>query len=148
MTDAKISISDPAILEKIASHESMEKSPMDSAQEEKESKPTPPYTRFSKKHKILIIGIVTVAAFLGPASGAIYLPALPVFERVFDASTTTINATVSVFMVFFAVAVCNMTKTYPGSFTYIFTTISPSYGPHLQIMADARPSISSLSPSS
>ena len=98
----------PGDLEKIVSSSSDVIDPKDAAKVEQSSEPSPPYTSFSKKQKILIIGIVTAAAFLGPTSGAIYLPALPVFEDVFSASTTTINATVSVFMVFFAIAVCGI----------------------------------------
>ncbi|ODV80073.1 MFS general substrate transporter [Suhomyces tanzawaensis NRRL Y-17324] len=63
-----------------------------------------PYTAFSKNRSSLIIGIVTVAGFLGPVSGNIYIPILPQLQEVFHVSSTTINATVSVFMAVFAVA--------------------------------------------
>lgn len=70
------------------------------------SKPPPvPYSAFSPGKRRLILGIVTAAGFLGPLSGAIYLPALPLFENVFSASSTAINATVSVYMAVFAAAV-------------------------------------------
>lgn len=64
-----------------------------------------PYSAFSLGQRRFILGIVTAAGFFGPLSGGIYLPALPVLERAFSASSTVINATVSVFMVVFAVAV-------------------------------------------
>lgn len=70
------------------------------------SKPPPvPYSAFSPGKRRLILGIVTAAGFFGPLSGAIYLPALPLFENIFSASSTVINATVSVYMAVFAAAV-------------------------------------------
>ncbi len=65
----------------------------------------PPYSAFSPRRRRVILGIVTAAGFFGPLSGAIYLPALPLFESIFSASATTINATVSLYMAVFAVAV-------------------------------------------
>ena len=65
----------------------------------------PPYSAFSPQRRRLILGIVTAAGFFGPLSGAIYLPALPLFESIFSASATAINATVSLYMAVFAVAV-------------------------------------------
>ncbi|ONH66714.1 Dityrosine transporter 1 [Cyberlindnera fabianii] len=64
----------------------------------------PPYTAFSNARISCIIAIVTCAGFLGPVSGNIYIPILQQMQEVFNCSTTTINATVSVFMVFFAIA--------------------------------------------
>jgi MFS family permease len=48
---------------------------------------------------------VTVAGFFGPLAGNIYLPALPVLQRVFGVGETAMNATVSSFMFVFAFAV-------------------------------------------
>ena len=62
------------------------------------------YSSFSKKRKILIVFIVTIAGFLGPVSGNIYIPILPMLQEVFHVSETCINATVSVFMAVFALA--------------------------------------------
>ncbi|KAG7662653.1 DTR1 [[Candida] subhashii] len=62
------------------------------------------YCVLSFKRKSFIVGIVTLAGFLGPVSGNIYIPILPELERVFGVSTTAINGTVSVFMVVFAFA--------------------------------------------
>lgn len=56
------------------------------------------YTCFSPANRRLVIGIVSIAGFLGPLAGGIYLPALPVLQEEFDVSSATINATVSVFM--------------------------------------------------
>lgn len=64
----------------------------------------PPYSAFPSWRKKLIIGLVTLAGFLGPLSGSIYLPILQVIEREFSISTSAANATVSVFMAVFAVA--------------------------------------------
>ncbi|KAA8641751.1 Dityrosine transporter 1 [Aspergillus tanneri] len=63
--------------------------------------PAPPYSVFSRPKKIFILAVVTVAGFLGPLAGNIYLPALPVLEREFHVSTAAINTTVSVFMAVF-----------------------------------------------
>ncbi|KAK4120223.1 major facilitator superfamily transporter [Parathielavia appendiculata] len=83
-----------------------------------ESPPTPPrepdpekdavappqaYSAFSPWRRRFIIIVITVAGFFGPLAGGIYLPALPVLEQEFQASATAINATVSVFMLTFAV---------------------------------------------
>ncbi|CUS23954.1 LAQU0S12e03774g1_1 [Lachancea quebecensis] len=65
--------------------------------------PDPPYTAFSQRQVILIFIIVIFVGFLGPLSGNIYIPALPILQDVFGLSATAINATVSVFMAVFAV---------------------------------------------
>ncbi|KKY19694.1 putative dityrosine transporter [Diplodia seriata] len=64
----------------------------------------PPYSAFSLSTRRLILGLVTAAGFLGPLCGAIYLPSLPLFEDIFHTSTTGINASVTLYMVVFAVA--------------------------------------------
>ncbi|KAL4912120.1 major facilitator superfamily domain-containing protein [Aspergillus aurantiobrunneus] len=64
----------------------------------------PPYSAFSEKKKRFYLGIVTAAGFFGPLCGAVYLPSLVLYEDVFNASSTVINATVSVYMAIFAVA--------------------------------------------
>ncbi|KAJ2901402.1 hypothetical protein MKZ38_001884 [Zalerion maritima] len=63
----------------------------------------PQYTAFPVYRQNTILGLVTAAGFLGPLAGGIYLPALPVLETDFHVSATAINATVSVFMVVFAI---------------------------------------------
>ncbi|KAB8077341.1 major facilitator superfamily domain-containing protein [Aspergillus leporis] len=62
---------------------------------------TPPYSALSAPRRVFILAVVTVAGFLGPLAGNIYLPALPVLENEFHVSATAINATVSVFMAVF-----------------------------------------------
>ncbi|RLV95466.1 Dityrosine transporter 1 [Spathaspora sp. JA1] len=62
------------------------------------------YSALSFKRKALIVFIVTLAGFLGPVSGNIYIPILPQLQNVFKVSTSSINGTVSVFMVMFAFA--------------------------------------------
>lgn len=63
-----------------------------------------PYTAFLRQKVRGILLLVTMAGFLGPLSGNIYIPLLPLLESHFEVSATTINATVSVFMAVFAVA--------------------------------------------
>lgn len=52
-----------------------------------------------------MLGVVTAAGFFGPLTGAIYLPSLVLFQDIFKVSATAINATVSIYMVVFAIAV-------------------------------------------
>jgi hypothetical protein len=65
----------------------------------------PPYSAFSLNRRRFILGLVTLLGFFGPLTGAIYLPSLVLFQDIFKVSATAINATVSVYMVVFAVAV-------------------------------------------
>ncbi|KAL8937797.1 MAG: hypothetical protein Q9211_003505 [Gyalolechia sp. 1 TL-2023] len=58
----------------------------------------PPYSALSLGRRRFMLGIVTATGFFGPLAGGIYLPVLPTLQHVFNASATTINATVSVFM--------------------------------------------------
>ncbi|KAL3235319.1 Dityrosine transporter 1 [Nakaseomyces bracarensis] len=62
------------------------------------------YTAFTRLQQLLIFCIIIYIGFLGPMAGNIYIPALPVLQREFGVSETTINATVSVFMGVFSVA--------------------------------------------
>ena len=66
---------------------------------------TPPYSAFSKSTKRLILLSVTSAGFFGPLAGAVYLPAIPLFSSIFHTEDDLINASVSVYMAFFAVSV-------------------------------------------
>lgn len=67
--------------------------------------PPPPYSAFSLNRRRFMLSVVTAAGFFGPLTGAIYLPSLVLFEDIFKASATAINATVSMYMVVFAIAV-------------------------------------------
>lgn len=67
--------------------------------------PPPPYSAFSINRRRFMLGVVTAAGFFGPLTGAVYLPSLVLFEEIFKVSATAINATVSVYMVVFAIAV-------------------------------------------
>ncbi|KAH6643824.1 major facilitator superfamily domain-containing protein [Boeremia exigua] len=64
----------------------------------------PPYSAFSLNRRRFMLGAVTAAGFFGPLTGAVYLPSLVLFEEIFKVSATAINATVSVYMVVFAIA--------------------------------------------
>lgn len=61
------------------------------------------YSAFTKGQKIMIFAIIMFIGFLGPTSGNIYVPALPLLQEKFNTSTAVINATVSVFMAVFAI---------------------------------------------
>jgi len=62
-----------------------------------------PYSCFTKWQVFTIFFIVIFIGFLGPMSGNIYIPALPLLQQEFKVSTTIINSTVSVFMGVFAI---------------------------------------------
>ncbi|EME45897.1 hypothetical protein DOTSEDRAFT_22021 [Dothistroma septosporum NZE10] len=64
----------------------------------------PPYCALSPHRRRFILGVVTVAGFFGPFAGNIYLPALPVLQRVFGVGETAMNAIVTYFMIVFAFA--------------------------------------------
>lgn len=68
------------------------------------SESVPKYTAFTPNRVKFILFLVTIAGFLGPVSGNIYIPILPQLQAAFKVSATTINATVSVFMAVFALA--------------------------------------------
>ncbi|KAF4306614.1 hypothetical protein GTA08_BOTSDO04859 [Botryosphaeria dothidea] len=71
---------------------------------EKPNVPAHPYSEFSDGRRRLVLSIVAVAGFFGPLAAGVYLPALPILVEEFNTSESTINATVSVFMVILAVA--------------------------------------------
>lgn len=75
------------------------------AEAKQPSPPAPQYCALSPARRRFILSLVTLAGMVGPLSGAIYLPVLPLLEREFNVGSTSINATVSVFMVTFAIAV-------------------------------------------
>lgn len=61
------------------------------------------YSCYTRKQKFVIFFIIMFIGFLGPMSGNIYIPALPLLQNEFKTTTTIINATVSVFMGVFAI---------------------------------------------
>lgn len=63
-----------------------------------------PYSAISPSRRRLTLFIVTIAGFIGPMSGNIYIPILPQLKDIFNTSMTTINGTVSVFMIIFGFA--------------------------------------------
>ncbi|KAF2278855.1 MFS general substrate transporter [Westerdykella ornata] len=68
------------------------------------AEPTPPYTTFSPSRQIAIILIVTAAGFFSPLCGAVYLPSLILFEKIFKTTSAVINASVSVYWAVFGIA--------------------------------------------
>lgn len=64
-----------------------------------------PYSAFSLARRRFILGVVTAAGFFGPLCGAVYLPSIVLFQDIFHTSGTVINATISVYMAVFAIAV-------------------------------------------
>lgn len=73
-------------------------------EEEQETiKYEPPYTAFSRTYIFAIFSIVVYIGFLGPVTGNIYIPALPLLQEEFRTSTSAINGTVAVFMAVFAI---------------------------------------------
>jgi Co/Zn/Cd efflux system component len=65
--------------------------------------PKEPYTAYSQSRQLFIVLIATLAGFFAPLCGAVYLPSLVLFQDVFHTSRNVVNATVSVYMAFFAV---------------------------------------------
>jgi hypothetical protein len=65
---------------------------------------TPPYSAFSHSRQWCIVLIVTVAGFFSPLTGAVYLPSLILFEKIFNTSSVVINASVSVYWAVFGIA--------------------------------------------
>jgi hypothetical protein len=114
----------------------------------------PPYSAFSEPRKRFYLAIVTAAGFFGPLCGAVYLPSLNLYEDVFHAPGTVINATVSVYMAVFAVAVSDHFPGYPAYLTQCpspaenYTDAvrdSPYSVQHYQTSAAAKQSTSSRS---
>ncbi|OAA40245.1 Major facilitator superfamily domain, general substrate transporter [Metarhizium rileyi] len=78
--------------------------PAKSEQADQQLSTPPAYCALTTSRRRFVLGLVSVTGALGPLSGGMYLPVLPLLEREFDASSTSINATISVFMVTFAFA--------------------------------------------
>lgn len=78
---------------------------------EAEPAPEPPYSAFSINRRRFILATVTCAGFFGPLCGAVYLPSLTLFQKIFNASEEAINGTVSMYMVVFAIAVSSLVTT-------------------------------------
>lgn len=64
----------------------------------------PPYSAFSHSRQWCIVLIVTAAGFFSPLTGAVYLPSLILFERIFSTTSVVINASVSVYWAVFGIA--------------------------------------------
>jgi hypothetical protein len=85
----------------------------------KESEPAPlppPYSAFSANRRRFILATVTAAGFFGPLCGAVYLPSLRLFEKIFNTTPSAISGTVAVYMVVFAIAVSNYNDMFCSSY--------------------------------
>jgi len=66
----------------------------------KETEPRmPPYTMLTEKEKIFAIIIASFPAFISPVSASIYYPALNSLARDLNVTVSTINLTITVYMV-------------------------------------------------
>jgi hypothetical protein len=63
-----------------------------------------PYSAFSHSRQWCIVLIVTAAGFFSPLTGAVYLPSLILFEKIFNTTSVVINASVSVYWAVFGIA--------------------------------------------
>lgn len=79
--------------------------------------PPPPYSAYSLNRRRFILAVVTAAGFFGPLCGAIYLPSLKLFQTIYSTSETAVNGTVSMYMVVFAVAVCEILASFVAMLT-------------------------------
>jgi multidrug resistance protein len=64
------------------------------------SLPPPPYSVFSAWEKRFIVFMVSVASFFSPVSANIYFPALNSLAEEYRVSTTLINLTITMYMIF------------------------------------------------
>lgn len=62
------------------------------------------YSEIPRQKRNLILFLVTLNGFLGPLAGNIYIPLIPTLAKEFNTRVDVINATVSVFMLVFAIA--------------------------------------------
>ena len=70
-----------------------------SAEPEDEGPPLPPYSRFTHRQKICITLTVSFLAIISPLSGQIYLPALNSLATDLHVPVSSINLTITTFMV-------------------------------------------------
>jgi hypothetical protein len=81
------------------SHEKTREQETKTQQEPETTKNQPPHTILTEKEKIFTIIVASFAAFISPVSAAIYFPALPSLSRDLHVSISTINLTITVYMV-------------------------------------------------
>ncbi|KAF2475881.1 MFS general substrate transporter [Lindgomyces ingoldianus] len=75
-----------------------------SVSQELESAAPPPYTAFPRSRQLFIVLIATAAGFFSPICGAVYLPSLILFEKIFHTTSRVINASVTVYWAIFGIA--------------------------------------------
>lgn len=59
----------------------------------------PAHTAFSKYEKLLIVVMVTMAAFFSPLSGQIYYPVMPTLVKNYHLTTSLVNLTITTYMI-------------------------------------------------
>ncbi|GAD94460.1 MFS transporter, putative [Paecilomyces variotii No. 5] len=59
----------------------------------------PAHTAFSKYEKLLIVVMVTLAAFFSPLSGQIYYPVMPTLVKNYNLTTSLVNLTITTYMI-------------------------------------------------
>jgi hypothetical protein len=100
----------------------------------------PPHTLLKEKQKIFTILMASFAAFISPVSASIYYPALNTLARDLEVTVSTINLTITVYMVvYYYINYCATVK-----LTVIIDL--PRIGTHVhwQFFGQKRPSASVL----
>lgn len=72
---------------------------LEKSKKPEEVAPEPPYSILSEPRKKITIVIASFAAFISPVSGNIYYPSLGALANNYHVSNSTINLTVTVYMV-------------------------------------------------
>jgi hypothetical protein len=66
--------------------------------------PSPPYTAFTSRQRILIITIASLSATFSGFASNIYFPAIPTMASALHTSVENINLTVTTYMIFQAIS--------------------------------------------
>lgn len=64
----------------------------------------PPYSRFTRKQRIILVAVATVSATFTGFSSNIYFPAIPTIARDLGTTIEHINLTVTAYMIFQAIS--------------------------------------------
>jgi len=97
ITEAPLASGEEATREKATTHEAGKDG--EEQQTEAQEEIQPPYTILTEKGKIFTIMMASFAAFISPVSGSIYYPALNSLSRDLHVSISTMNLTITVYLV-------------------------------------------------